>query len=79
MEMVAGLLKATTQTLAAHSHGWEAPWTTNAGVGEKVADRVHRLVEQPVEPMPLLDRHGGDVHVDAAADRTMRDAREDAT
>ena len=58
---------------------WEAPWMTNAGVREKVADRVHRLVEQPVEPMPLLDRHGGDVHADTAADRTMRDAKEDAT
>jgi hypothetical protein len=55
------------------------PWTTNAGVGEKFADRVHRLVEQPVQPMPLLDRHGGDVHADADADRTTRDAREDAT
>ena len=52
---------------------------TNSGVGEKVADRVHRLVEQPVEPMPLLDRHGGDVHADTAANRTMRDAMEDAT
>ena len=51
----------------------------NAGVREKVADRVHRLVEQLVKPMPLLDRHGGDVHADAVADRTMRDAREDST